>query len=153
MLTPLDISDKEFRRAIRGYNEEEVDNFLDRVLRDYEILYKENLRLKEQMVEVEQTLGHYQRLEETLSKTLVLAQETAEEVRKNAEKEADIAIKEARLEGENIISRAQEEAAKIAEQYREIQRLAKAFKAKLRADLLSQLHLLEDEEEPIRVVE
>ena len=40
MLTPLDIHNKEFKRGFRGYNEEEVDEFLDRVIKDYEQLYR-----------------------------------------------------------------------------------------------------------------
>jgi len=49
MLTPLDIHNKEFKRSFRGYNEEDVDEFLDRVIKDYELLYRENIELKENM--------------------------------------------------------------------------------------------------------
>ncbi len=145
MLTPLDISEKEFRRSIRGYSEEEVDSFLDRVVKDYELLYKENLRLKQQLAEMEESLTHYRNLEETLNKTLLLAQGTAEEVRKNAEKEAEMLYKEAKLEGEKMIARAREELARIGEEQRQLEQQAKTFKARLKATLISQLNMLEED--------
>ena len=47
MLTPLDIQNQEFRKAFRGYNEAEVDEFLEQVLHDYEELYRTNIDLRE----------------------------------------------------------------------------------------------------------
>jgi cell division initiation protein len=49
MLTPLDIQNAVFHRSFRGYNEAEVDEFLDRLVAEYEQLYRENLALKEQV--------------------------------------------------------------------------------------------------------
>ncbi|WP_366921449.1 DivIVA domain-containing protein [Metallumcola ferriviriculae] len=144
MLTPLDIGEKEFRRSIRGYNEEEVDNFLDKVLKDYEQLYKENLRLKQEFAEMEESLSHYRDLEGTLNKTLVLAQETADELRKNAEKEAEMLYNEARFKGEKIVSAAEAQTAKINEEQRRLIQQTKVFKAQFKAALLSQIELLEE---------
>ena len=48
-LTPMDINNKEFKKIIRGYNPEEVDEFLDKIVEDYEALYKENANLKEKV--------------------------------------------------------------------------------------------------------
>ena len=49
-LTPLDLQNKEFKRALRGYHEQEVDSFLSRVCRDYEILYRQNQELQEEIM-------------------------------------------------------------------------------------------------------
>ena len=49
MLTPIEIENKEFKKALRGFKEEEVDEFLDIVKEDYEYLYRENLELKEKV--------------------------------------------------------------------------------------------------------
>ncbi|MDF2569775.1 MAG: divIVA, partial [Sporomusa sp.] len=58
MLTPLDIHSKEFKRSFRGYNEEEVDEFLDKVIKDYETLYRENIDLKETIERLNSKLEH-----------------------------------------------------------------------------------------------
>ena len=95
MLTPLDIHNKEFKRGFRGYNEEEVDEFLDRVIKDYEQLYRENIDLKENIERLNTKVDHFKHLENTLHNTLVVAQETAEGVRAAAKKEAELIVKEA----------------------------------------------------------
>ena len=48
-LTPMDIHNKEFARSFRGYDDEEVDRFLDEIIEEFERLYKENLELKERL--------------------------------------------------------------------------------------------------------
>lgn len=74
MLTPLDIQNKEFRRRLRGYCENEVDEFLDQILEDYEMLYRQNASLKDEVSRLKEETDRYQNLEETLRNTLVLAQ-------------------------------------------------------------------------------
>ena len=90
LLTPLDIQNKEFRRAFRGYHDEQVDEFLDQIIKDYTELMNESIVLKEQVEGLRGQLGQYHQLEETLNKTLIVAQQTAEEVRSNARKEAEV---------------------------------------------------------------
>ena len=97
MLTPLDIHNKEFRRSFRGYDEREVDEFLDRVIKDYEQLYRDNIELKENMERLSSKLEHYQHMEGTLHNTLLVAQETAEEVKLNAKKEMELMLKETQI--------------------------------------------------------
>ena len=62
-LTPTDINNKEFKRGIRGYSVEEVDEFLDEVVESYEEVYKENSRLKESLSRVNEKLEHYEKLD------------------------------------------------------------------------------------------
>jgi len=59
MITPLDIQNKEFRRSIRGYNEAEVDEFLDEVMKDFEKLYKENMELKDKILVLNEQIDRY----------------------------------------------------------------------------------------------
>ncbi|MDI6816665.1 MAG: DivIVA domain-containing protein, partial [Actinomycetota bacterium] len=70
-LTPLDIHHKEFHRAIRGYNEEEVDKFLDEVAEEFERVFKESIELKEQLEKAKLELDGYQGMEKTLQNTLL----------------------------------------------------------------------------------
>ena len=102
MVTPLDIQNKEFRRGMRGYREEEVDAFLDQVIEDYENLFRENQNLKDKLAMLEQSIGRYREMEDVLKNTMIMAQKNADELRQNAEKEASLLLDQARLEAEQI---------------------------------------------------
>lgn len=141
-LTPLDIHNKEFHRALRGYSEAEVDEFLDQVGRDFEALIKENAALKEQVNAVGAKLEHYQSLEETLRSTLIVAQETAEELKVGARKEADLILREAQLEGERIVKTAEERVRELRQAYEELQKQIQVYRAKVRTLLETQLELV-----------
>ncbi|MGB9867266.1 MAG: DivIVA domain-containing protein [Bacillota bacterium] len=145
MLTPLDIHNKEFRRSFRGYNADEVDEFLDEVVRDFEIMIKENNELKERLGELDSEVARLKKLEETLNNTLVVAQATAEEVKSNAHKEAELIIKEAQQQAAALIEEARQ---KCKQQEAELERLRaefQTFKARMRALLQSYLDMLEGE--------
>lgn len=89
LLTPLEIHNKDFKRGFRGYNEDEVDDFLDQVVNDYEQLFRENEKMKEEIERGKKDLVQYQQLEQNLKDTLIVAQRTAEEVTSNARKKTD----------------------------------------------------------------
>ena len=89
MLTPLDIENKRFTKAIKGYNSNEVDEFLDELTVEYEKLYKENAELRNEVESNKKDLEHYRNVEHTLQNTLVMAQTTAEDIKKMANQQAD----------------------------------------------------------------
>lgn len=96
MITPLDIENKKFaKQMMNGYSVEEVDEFLDDLTIDYEKSYKENTELKNRVEELEASLAHYKTIEGTLQSTLVMAQNTAEEVKNVAKQQAEQILKEA----------------------------------------------------------
>lgn len=66
MLTPLDIENREFKKSFRGYNVNELDEFLDDILEDYERVYKENIELKDKINVFSDQIRYYKSLEETL---------------------------------------------------------------------------------------
>ena len=112
MLTPMDIHNREFKRAaLRGYKESEVDEFLDLVVADYEKLMRENERLKEQARYNDKELTHYRNLEKNLQDTLVVAQKTADEVvsaaKKNAKEMRENAVRESKNMYENTVRETQ----------------------------------------------
>lgn len=145
MLTPLDIHNKEFRRSFRGYNEDEVDDFLDEVVRDFEELLRANAALKEQVEQLQTRVEQYRQLENTLHNTLIVAQETAEEVKENARKEAELIVRQAEAEAKRIIEEAQRRAREEEERVAALRREAAAFRARVRSLLESQLEILRDD--------
>ncbi|MGV3466847.1 MAG: DivIVA domain-containing protein, partial [Heyndrickxia sp.] len=113
-LTPLDIHNKEFSRGFRGYDEDEVNEFLDQIIKDYELLIREKKELDEKLSSSNERLGHFTNIEETLHKSIIVAQEAAEEVKGNAQKEAKLIIREAEKNADRIVNEALSKARKIA---------------------------------------
>jgi len=147
MLTPLDIHNKEFKRSFRGYNEEEVDDFLDKVIRDYEKLFRDNIELKETTERLNSKLEHYQHLENTLHNTLVIAQETAEEVKLSAKKETELMIKEAEIRAQKLVEEAITKVRKLTAEYEELQKQIQIYRTRMRTLLQAQLQMLDQAEE------
>ena len=100
MLTPVDLETMVFRRGIRGYRTQEVQNFMRRITVDYEKLYKENFELKEKIEQYEDRLKNYNEMEETLKNTLCMAQ-AAKDVKLSAEKQAEVILRGAEPDGRN----------------------------------------------------
>lgn len=142
MLTPLDIRNKEFKKGFRGYNEEDVDEFLDKVIQNYEKLYRENIELKESLERLGTKLEHYQSLETTLNNTLVVAQETAEDVKLNAKKEAELIVKEAEGSASRIVDEARSKARRLTGEYEDMQRQNQIYRSRMRALIQAQLDML-----------
>lgn len=145
-LSPLDIHNKEFGRAFRGYDEDEVDDFLERVIQDYEALIRQNKELEERMEHMNERLQHFSNIEESLSKAIIVAQETSEEVKSNARKEAQLILKEAEKNADRIVSEALNKSRKIALEVEEVQRHAAIFRARFRSLIQAQLEMLESGE-------
>ncbi|OUM95916.1 MAG: septum formation initiator [Thermobacillus sp. ZCTH02-B1] len=141
-LTPLDIHNKEFSRRLRGYDEDEVNEFLDQVIKDYEALIRENKELQNQVLALQEKLNHFANLEETLSKTIIIAQEAADEVKNNAKKEAQLLIKEAEKNADRIINEALAKSRKIALEIEEMKKQAAIYRTRFRTLVEAQLELL-----------
>lgn len=141
-LTPLDIHNREFRRGFRGYDEDEVDEFLDEVVRDYEQVIKERDRLKDQVAELDHRLEQYRQLEDSLQKALLMAQRTSEEMIEQARKEAEMIVREAKLEADRLLQAARAEVRQVEETFLQRQNDLKLWQAKVRSLLESQLALL-----------
>lgn len=143
MLTPLDIQKKEFRRRLRGYCEEEVDEFLDQILEDYEMLYRQNVSLKDEVSRLKEETGRYQNLEETLRNTLVLAQKAADETRANAQKEADLIRAEAEARARALEEEGRQRLGDLTTRLKELQGKVDEYKAQTKALLLGAMAMLE----------
>ncbi len=149
-LTPLDIHHKEFRRAIRGYNEEGVDAFLDEVAQEFERLFKENIELKEQLEKLQEKVTQYENIEQTLQKTLVTAQKMAEEVQANAKKEAELIVKDAELKAKATIQDILEEKQNLQATYSNLKQAEEEFRARFKAMLESYLGMIAEAEKELK---
>mgnify|MGYP001218804937 CR=1 FL=1 len=143
-LTPLDIHNKEFSRSFRGYDEDQVNEFLDQIIKDYEALIRENKELQNQVAALQERVNHFATMEETLSKTIIVAQETADEVKNNAKKEAQLVLKEAEKNADRIINESLAKARKIALEMEELKKQASIYRTRFRTLIEAQLELLND---------
>ncbi|MCT4508509.1 MAG: DivIVA domain-containing protein [Tepidibacter sp.] len=144
MITPLDIENKEFKRALRGFKEEEVDEFLDEVKEDFEKLYKENIELKDKLSMMTEQVNKYKNIEETLKNTLIVAQNTAEEVNSNASKKAKLIIEEAEFKARKIIEEANNQVIEIRKDYEETRKSFKLFKGKFKGLLQNEIKIIDE---------
>ena len=149
MLTPLDIQNKEFKKAFRGYSEDEVDEFLDQIMIDYEKLYKENAELKEKIEKTQDQMDKYKNIEETLKNTLIVAQSSAEEVRSNASKKSELIIEEAEQRAKEILQNSRLEVEKVKQEYEDVKKQMQIFKTRYKTLLQSQLDAVLGEAENI----
>ncbi|MFD2656281.1 MULTISPECIES: DivIVA domain-containing protein [Gracilibacillus] len=143
-LTPLDIHNKEFARGFRGYDEDDVNEFLDQVIKDYETVIREKKDLKEKVDQLNEKLSHFSNIETTLNKSILVAQETAEEVKENAKKESKLIIKEAEKNADRIINEALHKSRSIALEVEELKKQAKVFRTRLKMLVEAQLDLVEN---------
>ncbi|MBN2848923.1 MAG: DivIVA domain-containing protein [Coriobacteriia bacterium] len=141
-LTPLDIHHKEFGHALRGYNEAEVDAFLDQVADELERLFKENIDLSERIEALEDKVRGYQDMERTLHNTLVSAQKSADELMQQTRNEAEAVLREAELKAKEVIHSALTSKQKATSDLARIKQAEEAFRAEFKRVLEGHLRSL-----------
>lgn len=163
MITPLDIENKKFsKQMMNGYNVEDVDDFLDELVVDYEKNYKELAEANDKIEKLTKDLEQYKNLEKTLQNTLVMAQTTADEVKIAAKQQADQLIAEARNKASEIQQEENEASLKKLDEiekqiaikerrFEDVKKQFDVYKAKMESLLISQEELIkeinQDEEE------
>ena len=148
-LTPIDINNKEFKKGIRGYSVEEVDEFLDEVVESYEEVYNENARLKESLSRVNEKLEHYEKLEVTIQNTLLLAQNAADQAKESSEKQAELIIGNANETAQRILDKAHGDVVAINDEYERVKEEFIKFRAKFRGFMNTQLQTFDELEKDL----
>lgn len=147
-LSPLDVRKKkdDFARALRGYDGDQVDSFLDVVADRLEQLVREERSLRERVGTLEEELQRYREREKALNDALLAAQELREEARTQAEREAELRIKEAESRADQIVESAREEAREAQRRLDDLRRRRDAFLRSFRGTLERFLDEVEAEE-------
>ena len=142
MITPMDIRNKEFKKTFRGYKENEVDEFLDKLTGDYERIYRENGELKDKISIDNERIESYNNMEKSLQSTLLIAQTTAEDIVSNSRKKAEMIIKEAEEQARRIIEDANTSVIKVNKDFEELKKEVQVFKTRFKTLLESELEAL-----------
>ncbi|HAP9480640.1 TPA: DivIVA domain-containing protein [Enterococcus faecium] len=109
-LTPLDIQNKTFPTKMRGYNQDEVDDFLDLVVRDYEELTQRNRELEKAVKHSEEKLEYFNELKDALNQSIIVAQDTADKVKTSASKESEVIVTSAQNKADELVANAEKRA-------------------------------------------
>lgn len=140
--TPNDLQNLTFKKTFMGYSEDEVNEVLDKVIEDYNAYVRENIELKDKLTVLNDAMQHYKNIEESLQNTLIVAQQTGEEIKKNAYAKSDTITKEAEIKAQKIINDANQEVVRIKFEYEDMKKRLHIFKSKSETLLLSQLEVL-----------
>ena len=153
-LTPLDIRQKRFATALRGFDRREVEPFLELRASEFEEVVKENIALKEENKRLSARLETHQERERTLQETMVTAQRISEDVKQTARKEAEIIVAGAELQAEQIVAGAHQKLVKVIEDINELKRQRSQFESQVQSVVDAHQKLLETfrsvPEEPAR---
>lgn len=144
MITPQEIEEKVFKKSMRGFNCEEVDEFLDDLRVDYENLIRENESLKERVRMYSEQLNKYTNIEDTLKETLITAQTAAEDTTSAANKKARIIVEEAEFMGKQKIDEATSRVIEIRKEYDNLTAEFKMFKNKFKSLLESEIKNIDE---------
>ena len=145
-ITPMDIEQQEFSRSFRGYSEEEVDDFLDKIVKDYEELINENVRLNEEIERMQEKLKEFSQIEETLRNSLLNAQKSAEEMKGRVENEAKVIIEKAEMEAKALKRQVLQSEDVMKNEIDNLRRYKFIFKEKFKSMLNLYLKMIENEE-------
>ena len=108
-LTPLDVRSQEFARALRGYDRAQVDEFKLAISEELDRLLRERAQNEERLRAAQEQLRAYQDRERAMNEALVAAQQLRVDSREQAEREAELVLREARAEADRIMERARQE--------------------------------------------
>ncbi len=146
-LTPLDVQQHVFQRSFRGFDESEVNEFISKLSKEYEVVYAENRNLTEQVDRLKAQMKDYIDLEKTLKQTLVSAQRTSSDLKVNAERESELLLKEAELKAEKVIEDARVEAKELMKEIQELRKTKRVFKLEMKNLLESFAEILRSDED------
>ena len=150
-ITPLDIQHKVFDTQFRGYEKRQVDQFLEELAETVESLTRENATLKENSVSKDNELEHLKKAESTLTTTLMSTQTFVDHLKRGAERDAELIVKEAELKAEEILAQSRTDLMELRRIIADLRRQRALVLEHLRSTLSAFHRLIEVEEgaEPI----
>lgn len=148
-------------RNFKNYTPEEVDNFLDQIIKQVELMIEDNksknaeIALKDKKIQeleskisdiehLQDKLNHYERMESTLNRAVLIAQRTSDEIKSTAHKESEIILEDAKKNASRIVNESLIKAEKIEEDAENLKRNVVLFKKRLRNIIQNQLDMVDD---------
>lgn len=143
MMTPLDIQNKKYSNAPLGYKKTEVDAFMADILKDYEQLYRTANDSKDKVNSLSKMVESYKGMEDTMKNTLVVAQQSAEQLTRAAKTEAESILAEANQKSHEIITKATARIEELNSEYERLKKEINSFILRSRAEFEVQIKNLD----------
>ena len=145
---------EKFNRALRGYDPEEVNAFLDQVITQVEKMIAEGKEkdkkiyelqhLEQENIHLKEKLEQYERMESTFNKAIIMAQKTSEQIKVSAIKESETLIEDAKTNASRIVNEALLRAEKTEMEANMLRRNINVFKRRLKDIIQSQMDAIND---------
>jgi len=142
-ISPIEIRQQEFTKKMRGYDPDEVQNFLESLAEELDKLNNENESLKSEVESLTEQINEYKKIEKNLQDTLLSAQESSTKSIEATKKQTSLMIREAELKASQIIEKARESTNDIRNAVVTLREEKDLILAKLKAIVSSQANLLE----------
>lgn len=144
MLTPVDIQNKEFEKKLKGYDCDAVDDFLDLIIQDYDMLCKENKALRDKIALLTETVDRYKEIEDTMQRSLDVARQSAQDIKNNANMEAQAIINRAKLDATRLARQIDDEHIKKHQEMLKVKQDVDTYKTRIRTVCENLLKTIEE---------
>ena len=156
-IRPIDVRRKEFKSGFRGYDANQVDDFLDAVADEFERAYTDNSRMREEISSLRERLQQFEELEGSIRAALVHAEQAAEDLRRSATqeaedlrrsagREADLTIRDAKARSHQILAESSSRVERVQESYKALQGAKRNFANDFRRLLKTYMDTMENME-------
>ena len=149
MVTPYDIQKKEFSKTLRGFNPDEVDDFLNEIILTLQELMRENETLKDKVNNLTRDLEKYHNSEKSMANTIESAKKLMNDISESAERRAEIIIKNAQMDAEVIQRDAKESIARMTEEGERLKQKVSRYRERYRQLLEDELSQLDGSSEDL----
>lgn len=152
-LTPLDIQQQQFKVKFRGFDIQEVDNFLEQMTSGFEALQNENIMLQEQISKLEAEMKGFKGREDTFKQALANSQKVMEQMKENARKSAELILSSAEVKAEKLLNKAHNRLAQLHEDTAELKRQRIQIEIQIRSIIETHTKLLDMGKEERRIMD
>ena len=142
-ITPLDIRKQPFRKTMMGFDKDEVNSFLEMVASEFEQIIRQNDELSTKVKTLEASIDSYTKIEKTLNETLLTAQRATDEARLNAQKEAELILKDAQIRADKYEDQSRMKVNHLESDMNSLKTQRDSFLVRFKSMLRDQLALLE----------
>ena len=146
MIMPIDIDKKEFSRDKKGYNSREVDEFLDIIVADYEKVLNDNRSMAHKIKALEKQLEEAQKDDNAMVETLETAKKLMADISASAERRAELMMRDAELEAENMLLDAKVNVRKLNDEHEMLSAKVRRLKDNFRKMLLAEIERLDGDD-------
>lgn len=152
-LSSIDIQRQRFQVKLKGYDQDEVQNFLLSIAEQMEDLMRQNDQYKQEIDRLKDILNDYEERDKILKNTLVTAQKTSETLTSNAKREADLIVREAEFKGSKLMEHAQQQVLRIQKDMLDLKLQRKALQDKILTSIQIMQKMLEYQKEDEKAAE